>query len=112
MGISGLDELDQITQKVLDDGIVLAYNRYVGGKDIYLVPFDYYDGDIHVTYSLNIKPQSANFYVYFSKAITPKNYFYDEEYRIIVIPPASGARLASINWKDYNEVKKALGLKD
>lgn len=112
VGFSGNPVVDKITQKTLDEGIVLAYNRLVGGSDVYLIPFDYYDGSNHITYSLNLEPKSVNFYVYFSKAIDPKTYFVDEEVRIVVIPPASGARLASINWKDYNEVKKAFDLKD
>lgn len=110
-GITNNSVIDKISQKTLDEGIVLAYNRLVGGSDIYLVPFDYYDGSIHVTYSFNIEPKSANFFVYFSKAIPdPKTYFEDEEYRIIVIPAASGGRLKSVDWKNYKEVLKAFNI--
>lgn len=110
-GITGNSVIDKISQKTLDEGIVLAYNRLVDGSDIYLVPFDYYDGSNHVTYSFNIEPKSANFFIYFSKAIAdPKTYFVDEEYRIIVIPPASGGRLKGVDWKNYKEVVKALNI--
>ena len=44
--------------------------------------------------------------------MNPSTYFVDEEYCIVILPPASGARFGNINWKDYNEVKKVLNLKD
>ena len=110
VGISGNSVLDKISQKTLDEGIVLAYNRLPGSSDIYLVPFDYYDGTNHVTYSFNIEPKSANFYIYFSKAIDPKTYFLDEEYRIIVIQGVNGGRLKNIDVKNYDAVVKALNI--
>jgi hypothetical protein len=109
VGMTGT-AIDKITQKTLDEGIVLAYNRVVGDEIVYLVPFDYFDGDNHITYSLFLRPQRASISVYFTKPINPKTWFVDEEFRIIVIPAASGARLKSIDWKNYDEVIKAFDI--
>lgn len=92
---------------------MLAYNRVFGSPaEVWLVPFDYYHDSNHITYSLRLQPKKAIIDINFSKAIDPQTYFVDEEFRIVVIPPASGARLRSINFKDYNEVKRAFNLKD
>ena len=109
VGMTGT-AIDKITQKTLDEGIVLAYNRVVGDEIVYLVPFDYFNGDNHVTYSLYLRPKRASISVYFSKPIDPKTYFEDEEFRIIVIPAASGGRLKSVDWKNYKEVLKAFNI--
>jgi hypothetical protein len=112
IGINGT-AIDNITQKTLNEGIVLAYNRVFGSPaEVWLVPFDYYHDGNHITYSLRLQPKKAIIDINFSKAIDPQTYFVDEEFRIVVIPPASGARLRSINFKDYNEVKRAFNLKD
>lgn len=110
VSVSGGTGLEKISQKTLDEGIILAYNRLPGSSDIYLVPFDYYDGTLHLTYSFNIQPKTANFYVYFSKAIDPKTYFVDEEYRVIIIQGANGGRLKNIDLKNYDAVIKALNI--
>ncbi len=103
-----------LTQKTLDGGIVMVYNREASSKAIvYAVPFDtYFKIDNHVTYSFNAEPGKVNCYISFSKNLDPSTYFVDEEYRVVIIPPASGARFANLNWKDYNEVKKVLNLND
>ena len=46
---------------------------------------------------------------YLTKTTPPS---YNSQYRWVFIPPQPGGRLATIDWKNYAEVKKALNLTD
>jgi hypothetical protein len=102
-----------LTQRTLDGGMVLVYNRLPSNKTfVNAVPFDTYYGDNHVTYSYAAEVGKISCYVSFSKAVDANAYFSDEEFRAVIIPPNTGARLQNVNWKDYNEVKRVLNLED
>lgn len=114
IGLTGGNIQTYLTQKTLDGGMIMVYNRLPTNKAfVNAVPFDtYYKTDTHVTYSFATEPGKISCYVSFSKNIDPSAYFVDEEFRAVIIPPATGARLGNVNWKDYNEVKRVLNLED
>ncbi|WP_428658096.1 collagen-like triple helix repeat-containing protein [Runella sp.] len=113
IGLQGGVIQTYLTQKTLDGGMVFLYNRVASNKAfVNAVPWDTYFNGAHVTYSFALEPGRISAFVSFSKDIDVSQFFADEEFRAVIIPPASGARFANVNWKDYNEVKKVLNLED
>lgn len=113
IGLQGGAIQTYLTQKTLDGGMVLLYNRVASNKSfVNAVPWDTYFDGAHVTYSFAAEPGKISAFISFSKAVNVSNFFTDEEYRAVIVPPATGARLGNVNWKDYNEVKRVLNLED
>lgn len=113
IGLQGGVIQTYLTQKTMDGGIVMLYNRTAANKTfVNAVPWDTYFNDAHVTYSFGLEPGRISAFVSFSKEVDVNQFFVDEEFRAVIIPPATGARLGNVNWKDYNEVKKLLNLQD
>ena len=113
LGLQGGVIQTYLTQKTMDGGIVMLYNRTASNKTfVNAVPWDTYFNDAHVTYSFAMEPGLISAFVSFSKDVDVNQFFTDEEFRAVIIPPATGARLGHVNWKDYNEVKKVLNLQD
>lgn len=113
IGLTGGVIQTYLTQKTLDGGIVMLYNRLPSNKAfVNAVPFDTYLKDTHITYSFAAEPGKISCYVSFSKTLDINTYFADEEFRAIIIPPATGARLGNVDWKNYEEVKRVLNLED
>jgi len=110
-------ELDKLSQKILDDGIILVYNRVAGSQSINSVPFtldmNYKEAGLQLSYYFEALPKEVNCYIQFSKKLADISpYIENEEYRIIIIPGPSGLRMKNIDLKDYEAVKKAFNLKD
>lgn len=113
IGLQGGAIQTYLTQKTMDGGMVFLYNRTAANKAfVNAVPWDTYFNDAHVTYSFAMEPGLISAFISFSKDVDVNQFFVDEEFRAVIVPPATGARLGHVNWKDYNEVKKVLNLKD
>lgn len=115
-GFSG-GELDKISQKILDDGIILTYHRWAADKTrTVLLPnvIDYgnVEPGLQISRYISIYPKGVDCFVEFSQSTDINKYLADEEYRIIIIPGASGYRLKNIDFNNYEAVKIALNLKD
>jgi hypothetical protein len=105
-----------ITQSVLDKGFVMAYIRF--GTDTgyaEALPYALETGKISFAPGFDAKEGGfMEFYIdlYRRKATAPNGL----SFRYVIIPDLKvvnpGGRLSSINWKDYNEVKRELNLKD
>ncbi len=110
--------IEKLSQKILDDGIILVYNRETSDKQsVNSVPFtldlNFMEPGLQLSYYFEAKPKEVGCFIQFSK--NPKDInsiFTDEEYRFIFIPGPSGARLKNIDLKDYAAVKKAFNLQD
>lgn len=105
-----------ITSSVLDKGLILAFYRVVSSDDGgHIIPLP----DETANYVAEYQMSSANggriqFNVKFRNAtvVNPNMEDWNIRVRWIVVPPASTARMAAINWQSYEEVKLALGLED
>jgi hypothetical protein len=110
-------ELDKLSQKILDDGVILSYHRWAADKTrIISLPnvIDYgnVDSGLQISRYIAAYPKGLDCYVEFSKSVDITRYLADEEYRFIVIPGASGYRLKNIDFNNYEAVKQAFNLKD
>ncbi|MBA4853885.1 collagen-like protein [Emticicia sp. BO119] len=115
-GFSG-GELDKLSQKILDDGVILSYHRWAADKArIISLPnvIDYgnVESGLQISRYIAAYPKGIDCFVEFSKSVDINKYLADEEYRFIIIPGASGYRLQNIDFNNYEAVKKALNLKD
>lgn len=108
-----------ITQTAMNSGLIMCYFRYSDEKTvIYPLP----------TYLLSSKA-TIGFYPFIDDKEGPLMLFETEfeeptmlkdyptfsvDFRYVIIPNAtlSSARMKTINWKNYDEVKKALELED
>jgi hypothetical protein len=102
-----------LTQTILDQGLILAYYRplpedessavisLADETNTYLFTFKTNVGTLD--YELNFKS---------AQVVNPSLEDWNIKVRYIIVPPAKTGRLAQVNWKDYNEVKKILNLND
>lgn len=114
--------ISKLTQADLNGGIILVYDTYEEDKSVInALPYDFVFGDNHVWFSYGASrlnnQNTINLYATFTKNVDPKKFFTetmgkDSWYRVIIIPALAGARLKNLDFKDYNAVKKHLGLKD
>ncbi|WP_394990931.1 hypothetical protein [Emticicia sp.] len=112
-----LFEEPKLTSNIANKGLVLGFYRTLPEDEssvILPVP------DETANYSLGISAISANTfnYVWFVldfRNLAVKNPNLEDwniKVRYILVPPASTGRLQNVDWKNYNEVKKALNIKD
>lgn len=102
-----------LTQAMLDQALILAYYRplpedessavisLADETNTYLFTFKANVGSLD--YELNFKRTDL---------VNPNLEDWNIKTRYIIVPPAKAGRLANVNWKDYNEVKRILNLKD
>ncbi len=111
-------QIDKLSQKILDDGIILAYNRQtINKQSVTSIPFtldlNFMEPGLQLSYYFEARPKEMYCYIQLSKAmkdLTP--ILVDEEYRFVFIPGPSGARLKDIDLSNYEAVKKAFNLTD
>ncbi|MBA4853884.1 collagen-like protein [Emticicia sp. BO119] len=118
VSLSG-NKLNQLTDNIIKDGLVLVFNRISDTPDvIYPLPFilqrpDPVNGAHQIIYSFDTKLKQVDCLIKRTKNITPsEDNFIDEEFRVVIIPGVSGARLKSVDLRDYKAVKKAFNLED
>jgi hypothetical protein len=105
-----------ITPAVLEKGLVMAYLRF--GTDIgYAEPLPFVLENGKVSFAPGYDATDGGFMefyidIYRRRAVPPAGF----NFRYVIIPDLKvvnpGGRQKAINWKDYNEVKKLLNLKD
>lgn len=111
-------QLDKLSQKILDDGIILAYNRQTANKQsVTSIPFtldlNFMEPGLQLSYYFEARPKEVNCYIQLSKSVKDISpYLVDEEYRFVFIPGPSGARMKDIDFNNYEAVKKAFNLQD
>lgn len=109
------NKLNQLTDNIIKDALILVYNRVTDTPDnIYPLPFTIQapEYSYQILYGFEVKPKQVDCFVKFTKNILPEEYFIGEEFRVVIIPGPSGARLKNIDLKDYAAVKKAFNLQD
>ena len=102
-----------ITQAVLDRGLVMAYYRNAGRDNVvFSLPTANEEMSLGYFMRVNGGRGTINFdLTFFQPRRTPIDF--DLEFRWIVIPPnATTGRLKSLDWKDYEAVRRELELVD
>lgn len=100
-----------VFQRVLDQGLILVYARFTNDPGaVYLLPLNV-EGEYQLYAVPNNDSNKINIDLYldFVKVPTKIN---PMQFRYVMVPPAAGGRLATLDWKNYAEVKKALNLTD
>lgn len=107
----GFDEV-RVTQAVLDKGMVVAYYRDPGRKNVVLsVPSVTEQASLGYFYEFTQNRGRINFdLTFFKPRLVPIDF--DLEFRWIIIPPNPGGRLRAVDWKNYEEVRRELNLSD
>jgi hypothetical protein len=106
-----------INQSVLDKGAVFAYFRGANAID-YILPLPYTASVFQISFvpSYNAKDGGEVEFDFqpFIDNLSPASFQNDLSFRYVIIKDLTvvGGRLKPINWKDYNEVKRELNLKD
>lgn len=107
----------KLTQQVLDKGLILGFYRPAGEDASGVVlPIP----DETANYSLGISGFVSGtdgvitVSLDFRNAAVKNPNIEDWNIRVrwIIVPPASTGRLKNVDWKNYNEVKKALNIQD
>ena len=108
----------KLTQQIIDKGLILGFYRPVGEDESGLVlPIP----DETANYSLGIAGFLFGGQGTISVALNFRNSgvvnpnledWRKIGFRWIIVPPASTGRLKNVDWKNYNEVKKALNIQD
>lgn len=105
-----------VTQAVLDKGAVLAYVKGATDKD-YIIPLPYSAGAFQLSYVPIFDATEGGLMEFdfspFIEGLDPAD-IGDLAFRYVIIKDLSliGGRAKAINWKDYEEVKRELNLKD
>lgn len=94
----------KITKEVLDKAEIKVYANLGTAAAPQIVPIPYLD--LIYGFWINID------YIEVGKINLVSNVNASVPYRYIIVNPSVPARVATINWNDYKEVQKALGLKD
>lgn len=104
-------KLSSITQAVIDRGLVMVYARFADDPTTaYPLPNVFDDGVESFVPYMDGKDGWLQISQDYIKGTTPDNSI--SQYRWVIIPPQPGGRMPAIDWKNYNEVKKALNLTD
>lgn len=108
-----------ITQSALDKGLFMCYFRYSDDKTaIYPLPTYLISSGATVGFYPLIDPQLGSAMVFetqFQEATDLKSFTdFSVDFRYVIIPDATlkSGRMKDIDWKNYEEVKKALNLQD
>jgi hypothetical protein len=114
--IAAFDE-PKLTADITNKGMVLGFYRYLSGEsinEIFSVPDETsnYSLGIYASFTSNVK--SISYFLDFRNlAVKPATLAnWNIKVRYILVPPASAGRLKNMDWKNYNEVKKALNITD
>lgn len=105
-----------ITQAVLDKGAVLAYVKGATATD-YILPLPYSAGAFQISYVPIFDATDGGLMEFdftpFLEGVAPGD-LGSLAFRYVIIKDLNliGGRAKAINWKDYNEVKRELNLKD
>lgn len=102
-----------LTQTILDQGLILAYYRPLPEDESSAV-ISLADETNTYLFTFKANVGSLDYELNFKRAafVNPNLDDWNIKVRYIVVPPAKTGRLAQVNWKDYNEVKKILNLND
>lgn len=106
-----------ITQNVLDKGAVMVYFKGATDKD-YILPLPYTANLFQLSFvPLFDATQGGSLEVDFQPYVEdlgPADFNSELAFRYIIIKDIAliGGRQKAINWKDYNEVKRELNLRD
>jgi len=107
----GFDEKN-VTQSLLDKGLVMAYYRDPNQKTVVLSLPSVTDR-LSIGYFLQFvnNKGTVNFdLTYFKPRTIPIDF--DLEFRWVIVPSSQGGRLKAIDWKNYEEVRRELNLVD
>jgi hypothetical protein len=105
-----------ITQAVLDKGAVLGYVKGATATD-YILPMPYSAGAFQISYVPIFDATQGGIIEFdftpFLEGVAPGD-IGSLAFRYVIIKDLNliGGRAKAINWKDYNEVKRELNLKD
>jgi hypothetical protein len=111
-------EIDKISQKVIEDGVIMAYVRKSTDKSKIialpsLIDYGAAGENLQQTYYFTPSPKKIACYIEYSKSVADiSKYLQDEEYRFIIIPGPSGFRLKNIDLSNYEAVKEYFNLND
>lgn len=98
-------------QRILDQGLVLIYGRFINDPGaVYLLPM--YEENFSHLYAVPNNDNNKIGVDLFYDFVEPPTRIPSMQFRFVMVPPAPGGRLASIDWKNYAEVKKYLNLTD
>ncbi len=105
----------QLTQAILDQGLILAYYRrnapFLDNTAVFPMPDE--TNEFLFTFKANVGSMDYELFFKQSEPVSPSIFlFWQIKVRYVIVPAAKSGRLANVNWKDYNEVKKALNLND
>ncbi len=102
-----------LTQTILDQGLILAYYRPLPEDESSAVISLADETNTYLfTYKTNVGSLDYELNFKSAQVINPNLEDWNIKVRYIVVPPVKTGRLAQVNWKDYNEVKKILNLND
>lgn len=102
-----------LTQTILDQGLILAYYRPLPEDESSAVISLADETNTYLfTHKTNVGSLDYELIFKSSRVINPDLEDWNIKVRYIIVPPAKAGRLAQVNWKDYNEVKKILNLND
>ena len=102
-----------LTQAMLDQALILAYYRPLPEDESSMV-ISLADETNEYLFTFKSTVGSLDYELHFKKAqfINPGFANWNIKVRYIIVPAAKSGRLANVNWKDYNEVKRILNLND
>jgi hypothetical protein len=102
----------KLTPALLSSGDMKVYFNFGSAASPDVVPLPLADPFYQIFFTVDFFPQSIEILASDdASTITQSNVKY-QQYRYILIPGGVQARRAHINWNDYNEVKKTLGIPD
>ena len=105
----------QLTPAILDQGLILAYYRrnapFLDNTAVFPMPDE--TNEFLFTFKANVGSMDYELFFKQSEPVSPSILlFWQIKVRYIIVPAAKAGRMANVNWKDYNEVKRILNLKD
>lgn len=102
----------KVNRKVLDSCLVMAYYRNFGRESI-VFPLPSVTTDLSLGFYMEYlnNQGTVNFDLTFFKP-RKEPIDFDLEFRWIIVPPATGGRLKTIDWRSYETVRSELGLSD
>lgn len=107
----------KLTQQILDKGLILGFYRPAGEDEsgvVLPIPDETANYSLGISGFMNKTDGTISIKLAFrsSTVKNPNLEDWNVKVRWIIVPPASTGRLQNIDWKNYNEVKKALNIQD
>ncbi len=114
--IAAFDE-PKLTADITNKGLVLGFYRTLpedASSQIFPIPDETSNYSLGIYASFTSSLKAIGYFLDFRNlAVKPATLVdWNIKVRYILVPPASAGRLKNIDWKNYNEVKKALNIKD